>query len=206
MLSPLQMTAETSPPIRFLVRSLLCIAFPLSGLACKKAPVASPPQSEAPSPAMESGVLVIHYPGAGEDKFSVDEARFNLSQSDEGIWEFVINVTTDKALARSKHLEMIDDPQPNFEATALLKPDNLALPAGKIITQPKGYDPKRKEILSNFYYFSHESVEDLKVSILDSEADWIEAEVEGKVRLKGEARIELRTKFQRDPSLKRGIQ
>ena len=114
-------------------------------------------------------------------------------------------------MKRSTELEDIVNAQPNFEATALLPEAELELVAGKIIIQKEGYDYNRDENLSNIYYFSHNSIEDLRIVFIEVTDDWIDAEISGQAVINGsngnqpDAKISLRAKFKRDKELRRGI-
>jgi hypothetical protein len=160
---------------------------------------------------MQTDVLSIQHMEFGLEQFKVDDARCNLYKDEDGIWEFVVIVSTNEAAKRSAELEDVVNAQPHFEATALLREDELDLVAGKIIVQNAGYDYKRDENLSNIYYFSHESIEDLRIEFIEVADDWIDAELSGRAIINGsngnqpDAKISLRARFKRDKDLRRGI-
>lgn len=160
---------------------------------------------------MNPDILSIEHMEFGLEQFRISEAACNLYKTETGIWEFVVTVYSEEALIRSKELENIVDALPNFEATALLPDDGLDLIAGKTIAQKEGYDYDRDENLSNIYYFSHNSIEDLRVELLEVTDDWIDAKLMGEALINGsngslpDSTISLRTKFKRDKDLRRGI-
>lgn len=160
---------------------------------------------------MQTGLLSIEHMEFGLEQFKIDDARCNLYKDDDGVWEFVVSVSASKAVKRSSELEDVVNAQPNFEATAILPESELELVVGKVIAQKEGYDYKRDENLSNIYYFSHNSIEDLRIELLEVTDDWIEAELSGQAVINGsngnepDAKISLRTKFKRDKELRRGI-
>lgn len=147
----------------------------------------------------------------GLEQFQIEEALCNLYLHDDGVWEFVINVSTGEAIKRSSELAEIIDPNPNFEATALLSKSDIELHPGKEIFQEAGYDYSRDVNLSNFYYFNHNSIEVLTIRLIEVTDDWIDAEVTGSVIINGsdginpDSKISLRTRFKRDTDLRRGI-
>ena len=166
------------------------------------------PQDSLP---MEPNVLAIQHYRFGIEDFSISQARYNLYKHKDGVWEFVVAVQTGEALKRSKKLEKVLSAKPWFELTVLLKPDDLDLNPGKTLLQKEGYDRKRNQNLSNFYYFTHESVEEAKIRILEVGSDWIEAEVTGSTIVNGsrgvtpDVRISVKARFVRDQSLRRGV-
>jgi hypothetical protein len=166
---------------------------------------------EIASPPVTAGILSIEHLDFGLEQFRVDDASCNLYQSEDGIWEFVVNVSSSAAIKRSKELEDITPAEPNFEATALLHEDHLDLVVGRVITQKEGYDYERDENLSNIYYFSHNSIEELRIEITEVTDEWIDAKLTGSAVINGsngvdpDSKISLRAKFKRDQSLKRGI-
>ncbi len=111
-------------------------------------------------------VWILEIDNEGTEIYSVANAAYNLYQTDDGVWEWVISVSSGSALQRVPALAEVLDAEPHFEATALLSPDDLAIFAGKVITQAEGYDYERDENLSNIYYFEHDSVEALSMTIL----------------------------------------
>lgn len=176
---------------------------------CREADKAD--KAEVQPPSMESNLLLIEHMEFGIESFRVDSARCNLYKNENGIWEFVVDVSTNEAVKRSEKLKDVIHAKPNFEATAILPTDNLALVAGKIIVQKKGYDYSRDEHLSNIYYFNHNSIEDLRIEFIEVTDDWIDAQLTGQAIINGsngnqpDAKISLRAKFKRDKELKRGI-
>lgn len=114
---------------------------------------------------MSESILYMNHVDFGEETFRIVNPRYNLYQSEDGIWEFVICLQTDKAIKRAKELEEVIDPLPNFEATVVMPKGNLQLDPGRKLLQLEGYDYERDEHLSNFYYFNHNSVEVLEVEI-----------------------------------------
>lgn len=157
-------------------------------------------------------ILFFEHKEFGGEQFQVGACNYNLYQSDDGAWEFVIEVSTTHELKRSSELEKVIHPKPHFEATAVLVSDDLELTKGRIITQVEGYDRTRQENLSNIYYFAHESVEDLRVEILEVAKDWIVAKVTGSALINGsngtkpDAKLGVKTKFLLDSKLRRGVQ
>jgi hypothetical protein len=180
----------------FLVMSLVT--------GCEKPPAVKQPQAE-------ENVLTIEHMKFGTEKFKVETAACNLYQDKDGTWEFVVGVRCKKALLRSKELEEVTDPEPNFEATVVLPQDQLELTKGRIISQEAGYDYKRRLNITNIYYFSHESIENLRIELLEITDEWIDAKVSGDAVINGsngtkpDSRISVRARFKRDKNLKRGI-
>ena len=111
---------EMKNPLRSLLATIVAT---FSG--CQKGPVYSPP--DVPDPPIESNVLSIEHMRFGLEQFRIEEALCNLYLHDDGVWEFVINVSTGDAIKRSSELAEIIDPNPNFEATAILDKSDTEL-------------------------------------------------------------------------------
>ncbi|MEM7102899.1 MAG: hypothetical protein AAF502_07215 [Bacteroidota bacterium] len=122
---------------------------------------------------MKANIFEIQHTEFSSEEFVISEPKYNLYKSEVGIWEFTISFNTSKALKRSPKLKDLVHAEPNFEATALMDPKDLKLETGKVITQKQGYDYERDEHLSNVYYFSHNSAEELEITIIEYHEDWI---------------------------------
>jgi len=163
-------------------------------------------KSKVPSPPIVDDVYSVHYLDAGLEQFKISEASCNLYQDEDGTWEFIVSVFPGEPITRSEH-----GGGPKFEASAVLPADQLALVAGKVIVQKMGYDYDRHQNLSNIYLYSHNSVEDLRIEILEVSEKWIDAKLTGEAILNGgnkgspDGKFSLRTKFKRDKKLKRSV-
>lgn len=160
---------------------------------------------------MQENQLVIHHPKNVQEIFAITNAKYNLYQVDD-IWEFALYFKTSKAITRAPALEEVIDAKPNFEATAILPGDALNLETGKVIIQKQGYDDERDEHLSNFYYFEHESIEDLEIELLEVHKEFIKVQVKGKTYVNSYVSKTPDTElfiasgvFMLDPNFKRGI-
>jgi hypothetical protein len=129
---------------------------------------------------MGKDIFIIAHSEFGMEEFEIKNARYNICEAEENIWEFTLSFDTQAALKRADKLEAIIEAKPNFEATAILASNELDLWEGRIILQEEGYDEEREEILSNIYYFSHESVDDLRIEILAVNKDEILVNLSGK--------------------------
>jgi hypothetical protein len=191
--------------------SLVLVGLFVSATGCRKEEVTavpSPVQVEAEA----TGVLSIQHLKHGLEQFKVKDARCNLYQDKDGVWEFVVNVTSGEETQRAKKLAAAKpDAAPGFEATALLPADDLELVAGRVVTQREAFDHKRSVHLSNMYYFTHNSVEELRVELIEVTDKRIDAKVTGKALVNGDngmepdATISVRVKFKRDMELRREI-
>jgi len=80
-----------------------------------------------------------------------------------------------------------------------------------VIVQAKGYDESRGENLSVLYYFEHNSIEDLRVELVNVTETWIDATVTGSAVVNGsngidpDARLSVRSRFIRDSNLRRSF-
>ena len=161
---------------------------------------------------MKEDIFEIQHSNFGNEEYFISNANYNIYQTEEGIWEFVICFETSKAVKRADKLAERTTVLQNFEATAVLDPKDIKLETGKIIIQKQGYDEDREEYLSNFYYFEHNSVEELEIKIVAYHADYIIINAIGKAivsRSNGnEPDSELvihSTRFQLDKELERGV-
>ncbi|EZH73795.1 hypothetical protein ATO12_17840 [Aquimarina atlantica] len=122
----------------------------------------------------------------GKEEFLVSKANYNLIEVESDLWEFTIYFETKDSLSRVSELEeAISEPNPHFEATALLDKSSLNLNEGAVIEQVESWDENREENLSNVYYFEHASLENLKVEILKSDTEFIEALISGRTLING---------------------
>jgi hypothetical protein len=190
---------------------VLLVGLFASAIGCRKKEVALVP-SQVPVEAEATGLLSIQHLKHGLEQFKVKDARCNLYQHKDGVWEFVVKVVGGEATRRAKKLEEARaDAMPKFEATALLPADELELVAGRVVTQREAFDHKRNVHLSNLYYFTHNSVDDLRVELIEVTDEWIDARVTGKALVNGDdgmepdATISVRVKFKRDKELRREI-
>ena len=149
-------------------------------------------------------VLYIEHDSDGLEMFRVSKAFWNLKQTD-GAWEFTVRVDSKEPLQRSEDLAEVITPEPNFEATAVLKPDELELKPGRVIVQQKGYDDARGINLSNYYYFHHSSVENVRIELLEVTKESILARVTG-TSPEGDAKLAALTTFKRESRGGRSIQ
>jgi len=121
---------------------------------------------------MQENLLIILINELGEEQFEIVNAAYNIHQSEDEIWEFIIVFETGKSLKRIQELEEIIDAQANFEASIVLKKNQIEITKNKVFLQTSGYDEKRDENLTNFYYFAHYSIENIEV-----QKNWIKAEL-----------------------------
>lgn len=128
---------------------------------------------------MQENILTILHKEFGEEQFLITNAQYNIYESEEGFWEFLITFETKKALKRAKALEEIIDVHPNIETAIVLSKAETKFEEGKRFFQEDGYDNNRDEYLTNIYYFGHETVENLEVKIIEVEKKWIKAELQG---------------------------
>jgi hypothetical protein len=161
---------------------------------------------------MAENIFEIKHSEFGTEEFLINSPEYNLYKAEDGFWEFVIAFNTSKSLKRAKELEDVIDAKPNFEATAILSPNDLKLEIGKTIIQKQGYDYERDEHLSNIYYFEHNSVENLEIKIIDVQEHWIIIDAKANAVINGsngnEPDADLfihRTKFQLNKELERDI-
>lgn len=115
---------------------------------------------------MKKDLFTIVHSEFGTEEFQIKNAKYNVYKAEDDIWEFTLSFETSAAIKRADKLQEAINAKPNFEATAILPSDDLELRKGRIIYQEEGYDEQRQEILSNFYYFEHESVEELRIEII----------------------------------------
>ncbi len=149
----------------------------------------------------------------GREEFVVAKGTYNLIEVNPELWEFTIYFETSRALTRVKELEnAISDPEPHFEATALLEKTSLRLFEGKIIEQKESWDYDREENLSNVYYFEHANLEDLRIEIVESGTEFLKALVSGRTLINGsngnnpDATIETTSiTFYKDKTLERSV-
>ncbi len=160
---------------------------------------------------MKKDLFIINHTEFGREEFEIANAKYNLYQ-DGNIWEFIVSIETSSGVLRDDKLANLIDAKPNLEATAILQHDDLEIIKGKIIRQEEGYDQDRDEILSNVYYFQHESVDDLQIEIIEVTNHHIVANVTGKGIINGsngnhpDAEFVLHeVTFVHDPELKRGV-
>ena len=122
----------------------------------------------------------------GKEEFLVSKGTYNLIEVESDLWEFTIYFETKGSLIRVSELEeAISEPNPYFEATVVLDKYSLNLNKGVIIEQVESWDENREEILSNVYYFEHASIENLKIEILKSNPEFIEALISGRTLING---------------------
>lgn len=130
---------------------------------------------------MEENILTIQHKNFDEEKFEVIDAEYNIYQNEDKIWELFLIFDTDKPLKRDKKLESVLNAEPNFGASILLDKNEIKLTENKTFFQKSGYDYEREEYLTNFYYFSHETIENLEVKILEIQKYGMKAIVKGEV-------------------------
>jgi hypothetical protein len=167
--------------------------------------------TEIPTLSPEQEVLSIRHSEFGLEKFRIQDARCNLYQGDDGIWEFVFKVQSSDALLRSKELDQTSDGKPHLEATFVLPDDKIELSEGRSIYQPDGYDRIRDENITNLYYFSHNSIEELRVELITVTTDTVDARLSGEGVINGsngtrpDSKFSLQATFTRDPTLERSF-
>jgi hypothetical protein len=159
---------------------------------------------------MKSDGLYIEHNKYGQEIFNIDNARYSFFQRGENLWEFIVALETTTAVQRSKELEKLGG-QPNLEVSILLRKLPL-IEKGAILEQKQGYDDALEENLTAFYYFEHESIENLKIEIFDMTKEWIDAQLTGETNVNGsdwrnpDAKVVVRTKFKIDNTLRRSFQ
>jgi hypothetical protein len=154
---------------------------------------------------MQSGVFYIEDGEGGIEEFGISESKWNLYQHQDGTWEFVLNVATDKDIKRSdSRAGVYGNSKPKFTATAILKPAETKLKGGQVINQKESYDKIRELNLSWFTYGGGGSLEKLKVEVLDAKDDVLELKLTGQFEGDGEI-IALQAKFKKDSTLKRSV-
>ena len=136
---------------------------------------------------MTPNILEINHTKLGVEKFKIATPTYNLYKTEEGIWEFTIHFTSSETIQRVKELEDVIDPLPNVEATAILSENEITLRKGTIIHQEHGYDYDRDENLSVLYYFSHNSIENLSIELLEVEKESIIVTIKGDTIVDGYA-------------------
>lgn len=161
---------------------------------------------------MKSDILEINHSEFGIEKFRISAPRYNLYESEDGVWEFIIHLTTSETIQRVQELEDVIDPSPSIEATAVLSKEEINLKEGTHIHQKQGYDYDRDENLSVLYYFSYNSIENLTIEVLKVVQDHIILNVTGETIVNGsngndpDAKIYMHeTKFLLDQNLKRSF-
>lgn len=167
--------------------------------------------TEIPIPSAEPEVLVIRHLEFGLEKFRVQDARCNLHQEEGGVWEFVFSARSKGAILRSEELNDTIDAEPHLEATFVIRDGDIGLREGRTIYQPDGYDRVREENITNFLYFSHNSIEELRVELIRVSEDSIDALLTGEAVINGsngtrpDSKFSLRAKFKRDANLVRSF-
>lgn len=155
---------------------------------------------------MKPDILYIEREGEGVEEFRISTAKYNIYTHDDGTWEFVVEIETDKGLKRLPELEELygKESKPGFESTAILGEKEVKLKPGSVISQREPYDKKRDHNLSWFYYAGGGGLEELRVEVLDVQPDHIEVKLTG-VYDATDSKIALHAKLKRDPKLKRGV-
>ena len=155
---------------------------------------------------MKPGVFYIEDGEGGIEEFGIGDSKWNLYKHQDGTWEFVVQVKTDKDIKRSESKEEVfGNSKPSFNATAILKPSETTLKKGQILTQKESYDKNRDLNLSWFTYGGGGSLEHMKIELLEAKEDILELKVTGYFEGDKE-KIALRARFKKDPELKRGVQ
>lgn len=164
------------------------------------------------STTMNKDILEIEHSKFTKEQFYIDKMRYNLYLTEGGILEFVIGFESSDALQRDQELALAVDAKPDFEATALLETNKTALTSGDMIEQQEGYDYNREEVLSNFYYFGHESIENLTIEILEARPGYIVVNLSGETIVDGsngndpDAKLTLKeVRFNLDKNFQRGV-
>ena len=133
--------------------------------------------------AMENNILEINHFKFGIERFVIDKPKYNLYKSKSGAWKIILSFTTSKAINTSKALEELVFADPYFEAIILLN-NNLTLKRGNV-TQKQGYDYENDENSTIFYYFDYQSIEEIKIKLLEVTKDFIIADIQGKTIING---------------------
>jgi hypothetical protein len=157
---------------------------------------------------LTNDLLYILHDRHGLETFRAGDARCNLKRTD-GAWEFTLVAKGIEPVQRPEKLKELVDARPNFEVTAILPPDNLELKPGRVIIQKDSFDFTREETLTAFYYFAHETIENVRIELLAVTDEWIEAKVTAVATIYAfspDTKIALITRFKRDPDLGRSIQ
>lgn len=161
---------------------------------------------------MNENELIIKHLEFEEEKFQIINPVYNINKRTDGVFEFTIGFDTNNALKRDTELKKVVNSNPNFEATAIISADDQKLKEGQVVFQKEGYDYDIDENLSVLYYFGHESVEELRVEILDIDEKWIIVNIQGKAIVNGsngdfpDAELFVyKTKFYRDNEFARGF-
>lgn len=155
--------------------------------------------------------LTILHQEHGEETFHIQKASYNLYPIQNDQWELVIVIETDRSIVRSPELEKVVDPLVNLEVAMVLSSAEAPIKTSKVYSQKSGYDYDLDEYLSNFYYFSHEVVDDFSWEILEEKDGGVLARLAGKCEIDNysnnepDAEIKTTTFFTHDPELERTV-
>jgi hypothetical protein len=160
---------------------------------------------------MDRDLLWIEHSAYGVETFCVGVARFNVYRRDDGRWELVLDISTSRDVSRSARLEeMCDRALPHIEASLLLHSEP-ALAKSTVIVQQRGYDAESNENLTQLFYFGHESIEEMRVELVDVANGCIDADVSGLTIVNGsnkgapDAKFCVRTRLVHDVRLRRSF-
>lgn len=106
----------------------------------------------------------------------IQEASYHIYPHDD-VWHFLIYFDSVPFYKPNQKPPEDLEAEPNVEVAVILSSNTLK--SGQIITQKDSWDDKRRECLTNIYYFEHESVEDLTIEILEYHPEYIKINMKG---------------------------
>ncbi len=113
---------------------------------------------------MSSGSLKLSWRG-GIEEFVVREAQIRYCSYEPGRYDITFSGET--SAQRVKLGEGSENVAPNFDFTLVLKkPPQAAFAPGASFQIPKGCNPKTHDYWTRLYYFEHEEVDDVTISII----------------------------------------
>ncbi|WP_196888989.1 hypothetical protein [Aureivirga sp. CE67] len=133
---------------------------------------------------MNKNKLEIIHSEFGIEEFEINKPIYNIYKSSDS-WELVLYFKCDKAIKRSKKLEEIIDVKPNFEISFTLDDENLNLEKGTTFFSLEGYDYDKDEYLTNLYYFEHNTIDNLKLEVLEKKNNSLTVNIEGEAIING---------------------
>jgi len=155
---------------------------------------------------IETGLLHLFHE-EGVESFSIASAAYNICKEADRTF-LVVSVRCRRATVIIQELEDLFHAEPWFEVIVDLADAEADLHEGAILYLSPGYDYVRDEHITNFYYASHMSIEELKIEVLRFDESSARLRIDG---LTGAAHGDADTlfaidsEFARDTNLKRSI-
>jgi hypothetical protein len=159
------------------------------------------------TPAVQPELLHIFHE-EGLELFPLSRSVYNHYSAEDGRTLFVLQVRCGKAKIGIEEFEDLFHPEPWFEVILHRPVEEASLPVGAVLTLPVGYDYEYDENITNFYYASHTSIEEIRLEVIS----WTDGRA--RMRLDGltggahgdaDTRIALEADFTRDKSMRRSI-